>query len=86
MFDIIIIGGGMAGMTASLYALRNNKKVLIIEKESVGGQIATSPKVENYPTHKSLSGSELADQLFEQIMDLGVEFELEELPPQNLLK
>jgi len=79
MFDIIIIGGGMAGMTASLYALRNNKKVLIIEKESVGGQIATSPKVENYPTHKSLSGSELADQLFEQIMDLGVEFELEDV-------
>lgn len=77
MFDIIIIGGGMAGMTAALYALRNNKKVLIIEKESIGGQIATSPKVENYPTHKSLSGSELADQLFEQICDLGVDFELE---------
>lgn len=77
MFDIIIIGGGMAGMTAALYALRNNKKVLIIEKESIGGQIATSPKVENYPTHKSLSGSELADQLFEQISDLGVDFELE---------
>jgi len=77
MFDIIIIGGGMAGMTAALYALRNNKKVLIIEKESIGGQIASSPKVENYPTHKSLSGSELADQLFEQITDLGVDFELE---------
>lgn len=81
MFDIIIIGGGMAGMTASLYALRNNKKVLLIEKESVGGQIATSPKVENYPTHKSISGAELADQLFEQILDLGVDFELE-----NVLK
>ena len=81
MFDIIIIGAGMAGMTASLYALRNNKKVLLIEKESVGGQIATSPKVENYPTHKSASGSELADQLFDQILDLGVDFELE-----NVLK
>ena len=81
MFDIIVIGGGMAGMTAALYALRNNKKVLLIEKESVGGQIATSPKVENYPTHKSISGAELADQLFEQILDLGVDFELE-----NVLK
>ena len=81
MFDIIIIGGGMAGMTASLYALRNNKKVLLIEKEGVGGQIATSPKVENYPTHKSISGAELSDQLFEQILDLGVDFELE-----NVLK
>ena len=77
MLDLIIIGGGMAGMTASLYALRNNKKVLILEKESVGGQIAKSPKVENYPTKKEISGTELADELFEQISDLGVEFELE---------
>ena len=81
MYDIIVIGGGMAGMTASLYALRNNKKVLLIEKESIGGQIATSPKVENYPTHKSISGAELSDQLFEQVLDLGVDFELE-----NVLK
>jgi len=77
MFDIIIIGGGVAGMTAALYALRNNKKVLIIEKETIGGQIANSPKVENYPTIKSISGTELADQIFEQIDTLGVNFELE---------
>ena len=77
MLDLIIIGGGMAGMTASLYALRNNKKVLILEKESVGGQIAKSPKVENYPTKKEISGTELADEVFEQITDLGVQFELE---------
>jgi len=77
MYDIIIIGGGVAGMTAALYSLRNNKKVLILEKESVGGQIAKSPKVENYPTKKEISGSELADELFEQIADLGVDFELE---------
>lgn len=79
MYDIIIIGGGMAGMTASLYALRNEKKVLILEKECVGGQIAKSPKVENYPTVKSISGSELADQLFDQILGLGVDFELEDV-------
>lgn len=77
MFDIIIIGGGVAGMTASLYALRNNKKVLILEKESVGGQIAKSPKVENYPTIKEISGAELSDKLFEQVVDLGANFELE---------
>lgn len=77
MLDIIVIGGGMAGMTASLYALRNNKKVLILEKESVGGQIAKSPKVENYPTKKEISGTELADEVFEQITELGAEFELE---------
>lgn len=79
MFDIIVIGGGMAGMTACLYALRNNKKVLLLEKEAIGGQIAKSPKVENYPTVKEISGTELADQLFEQILALGVDFELEEV-------
>lgn len=81
MYDIIIIGGGMAGMTAGLYAIRNNKSVLILEKESVGGQIAKSPKVENYPTQKAISGTELADMTFEQILELGVKFELE-----NVLK
>ena len=79
MFDVIIIGGGMAGMTSALYSLRNNKSVLVIEKEAVGGQIAKSPKVENYPTIKQISGTELADQLFDQIMALGVEFELDEV-------
>ncbi len=77
MFDVIIIGGGMAGMTSALYCLRNNKTVLVIEKEAVGGQIAKSPKVENYPTIKQISGTELADQLFDQIMELGAEFELD---------
>lgn len=66
-------------MTACLYALRNNKKVLLLEKEAIGGQIAKSPKVENYPTRKEISGTELADELFEQIIDLGVEFELEDV-------
>ena len=64
-------------MTAALYALRSDKKVLIIEKETCGGQIALAPKVENYMTRNSISGIELADKMFEQIMDLGVEFELE---------
>lgn len=66
-------------MTAALYALRSNKSVLIIDKESYGGQIAKSPKVENYPTKKSISGSELVDEIFDQISDLGVTFELEDV-------
>ena len=49
MFDIIIVGGGPAGLVAALYACRANKKVLIIEKGSFGGQIIFSPKVENIP-------------------------------------
>ena len=77
MLDTIIVGGGMAGMTAALYCLRNNKKVLIIEKETIGGQISMSPKVENYPTRDQISGTELADLTFEQISNLGVQFEIE---------
>lgn len=79
MTDIIVIGGGPSGMTAALYALRSNKSVCILEKECIGGQIANSPKVENYPTIKELSGTELADKMFEQISALGVQFELDEV-------
>ena len=55
MIDIIVIGGGAAGMTAALYAKRSGKTVKIFEKESFGGQIATSPKVENFPSIKEIS-------------------------------
>lgn len=77
--DVLIIGGGPAGMTAALYVLRSGKNVLILEKENFGGQIATSPRVENYPSVKAISGLELSDQMFSQINDLGAEFELEDV-------
>lgn len=77
MLDIIIIGSGMAGMTAAIYALRNNKKVLLFERESIGGQITQSPKVENYPSIAQISGSDLADRTFEQLSALGGEIEVE---------
>ena len=79
MLDLIIIGGGMAGMTACLYSLRNNKTTLILERESVGGQISKSPKVENYPTAKSMSGMDLSSLLFDQILELGAGFEVEDV-------
>ena len=79
MYDCIIIGAGPSGLTAAIYLLRANKKVLIIEKEGVGGQIASSPLVENYPGYKSISGSDLANNLFEQVMNLGVDFEIGEV-------
>lgn len=79
MTDIIIIGGGPSGLTAALYALRSNKSVLILEKENFGGQIANSPKVENYPSFKEISGLDLSDKMFQQVTDLGAEFELEEV-------
>lgn len=79
MYDIIIIGGGPSGMSAALYALRYNKSVLVLEKETFGGQIATSPRVENFPSIKAISGLELSNNLFDQIMDLGASFELEDV-------
>lgn len=77
IYDVMVIGGGPAGMSASLYALRDDKKVLLLEKESIGGQIATSPRVENFPTKETISGTELADEMFTQVMNLGVHFELD---------
>ena len=79
MFDSIIIGGGPAGLTAALYLLRANKKVLILEKENFGGQIANSPRLENYPSIKAISGLDFANNLFDQVLDLGAQFELEDV-------
>ena len=77
MHDIIIVGGGPAGLTAAIYGLRAGKSVLVIEKAGFGGQIAFSPKVENIPGTISISGSEFADKLTEQAMNLGADVELE---------
>ncbi len=77
MTDIIVIGAGASGMTAALYALRNGKSVTVLEEDTFGGQIASSPRVENFPTIKEIAGSELSDRLFEQITALGAEVELE---------
>ena len=77
MYDIIIIGAGPAGLTAALYARRAEKRVLVIEKETFGGQITHSPRVENYPGFESLSGSELGGKLFDHALALGAEIELD---------
>ena len=77
MHDIIIVGGGPAGLTAAIYGLRAGKTVLVIEKSAFGGQIAFSPKVENIPGTKLISGVEFADQLTDQALALGAEVELE---------
>lgn len=79
MYDIIIVGGGPAGLTSAIYALRAGKSVLVIEKNGFGGQIAFSPKVENIPGTRSISGAEFADKLTDHAMDLGAEVELEKV-------
>ena len=77
MHEIIIVGGGSAGLTAAVYALRAGKSVLVIEKSAFGGQIAYSPKVENIPGTRVISGTEFADSFVSQALDLGAEVELE---------
>ncbi len=79
MYDIIIIGAGPSGLTAGIYCARAGKKVLILEGETIGGQIASSPLVENYPSQISLSGSDLVDKMFEQAQNCGCDFEFEQV-------
>ena len=79
MYDIVIVGGGPAGLTAAVYGLRAGKTVLVVEKNGFGGQIAYSPKVENIPGTKVISGAEFADKLIDQAMALGADVELEKV-------
>lgn len=74
MKDIIIIGGGIAGLTSAVYALRSGKSVLLFEKKAYGGQISQSHAVENYPGFKNVSGAELSMTLHAQAKDFGCEF------------
>lgn len=76
-YDLIVVGGGPAGMTAALYALRNGKSVLLLEKNAFGGQMNDSPRIENYPGVPSVSGLELADRMMRQILEQGAQVELE---------
>ena len=78
IYDSIIIGAGPAGLTAAIYLKRANKSVLVLEKETFGGQITHSPKVENYPGFLSVSGVEFADKLVEQAMSQGTDIDLDE--------
>ena len=78
-FDIIIVGGGPAGLTAAIYARRAGRRVLLLEKQGFGGQIASSPRVENFPGLPAVSGAELAERLYSQAETLGAQIELEEV-------
>lgn len=77
MYDIIIIGAGPAGLTAAIYARRANKKVLVLEAKSYGGQIINANKVENYPGFVSISGFDLATNMYNQAKELGAEIKFE---------
>lgn len=77
MYDIIIVGAGPAGLSAAVYGLRAGKSVLLLEKESYGGQIINTPEIENYPGIKKISGYEFAENLYQQAVDLGAEIVFE---------
>ena len=77
MYDCIIVGAGPAGMTSALYLLRANKKVLLLESKIYGGQIINANKIENYPGIPNISGFDFANNLFNQIKDLNVEYKNE---------
>ncbi len=78
-YDIIIVGGGPAGLTAAIYARRAERSVLILEKNGFGGQIAQSPRVDNFPGIPSVSGAELSDRMLSHALELGVEVDLAEV-------
>ena len=76
-YDLVIIGAGPAGLTAAIYARRAGKTVMILEKETFGGQITHSPKVENYPGFPAISGVELAEHFIDQALGLGAELDVD---------
>ena len=83
MIDVLIIGGGPAGLTASIYAARSGLNTLLLEKETFGGQIASSPKVENFPSIISISGEELVSRMLEQALEFGVSVDVENVTAVN---
>lgn len=74
MYDAVIVGGGPAGLSAAIYLGRAKYKVLVVEKEKIGGQIAITSDVANYPGIKQISGAELTDEMYAQAIKFGVEF------------
>ncbi len=79
MYDLIIIGMGVSGISAAIYAKRAGLNVLMLEKSAPGGVINNIPKVENYPGINSISGPDLAFNLFDEVNALNIEYKLEQV-------
>ena len=75
--DVLVIGAGPAGLTAAIYARRAGKTVLVLEKDTFGGQITFSPRLENYPGFESISGNDLAQRMLEQAMARGADVDMD---------
>lgn len=79
MYDIIIVGAGPAGLTAAIYGTRAEKKVLVLEANTYGGQIISTLDIENYPCERHISGYDFATKLYNQAKDLGAEIVFEKV-------
>ncbi|NLX62309.1 MAG: thioredoxin-disulfide reductase [Tissierellia bacterium] len=85
IYDVIIIGGGPAGLAAGLYASRSRLKTLILEKEKMGGQIVTTDEVANYPgSIENASGPSLIKRMVEQAEEFGAEMKIDEIKEVDL--
>ena len=73
VYDILILGGGVAGIVAGVYAKRRNKKVAIIEEMLLGGQLASISEIENFPSYSQVSGFELMENFQKQVKSLEIE-------------
>ncbi len=79
IYDVIVVGAGPAGLSAAIYGVRAGKSVLMLEQKTYGGQIVTTPEVENYPGIAKISGFEFAMKLYEQATSLGAKLEFEKV-------
>ena len=78
IYDLVIVGGGPAGLTSAIYGLRHGHSVAVIERDVFGGQITSSPSVLNIPGFNKISGDEYGDLLLEQVSNLGGELVFDE--------
>ena len=79
MYDIIVIGAGVSGLTSAIYGLRSGKKVLVLEAVSYGGQIINSNSIDNYPGVTNTDGFTFATNIYNQAIELGMEYKTEKV-------